>query len=400
MPASIALRLSACLSFMLLGGATIVAAQVPTRASEPRLAPAREPVAQVPSQPTVEPTAPAQPVAAEAPAAAPPAEPAPVSPAPAPSGVTTLPATPAPTTSSSSQAATAGRSYATGMYGLSLDGINVGLLQSVQGGVAVGEVVVERAGPDNMAKKHLAGIKYEDLSFDVGLDSRPVLDWIAASWKKVTRKNGSVQLADYSGTVRGERQFTSALITGTTFPAMDASSKDAGNLTLTLAPEFVRETAGSGRLTPEPGRSQKSWRPANFRLEMDNLDATRVSRIASFTVGQKVNESPVGELRDYQKEPSATEFPNLKITLAEASSQSWAKWHDDFVIKGNSEDAQEKNGAIVLLDYTRTKEMARVNLFNCGIFRFGAEPSAANKERLSLVTADVYCERMELAVAK
>ncbi|MEO8089649.1 MAG: hypothetical protein ABI703_05070 [Gemmatimonadales bacterium] len=354
--------------------------------------PAQAPAALPPGQPAVAP-------AAAAPAAAAPAEPAPVSAAPAPSGVTQLPPAAAPpATASSSSAATAvsSRSYGSGNFALKLDGIPVGSLKSLAGGAALGDVVVERLGPDKVAKKHLGGIRYEEISFEVGFSAKPITDWIAASWKgSSARKNGSIQLADYNYNVRGEREFTSALITGTTIPTLDGGSKEPGFLTVTLAPEAVRQMAGSGRLASADVRG-KQWMTSNFRFEMDGLDATRVIRIDSFTVSQRVTENPVGEMRDYEKEPAGIVFPNLKVTMAEVSAPSWAKWHEDFVVNGKSSDSEEKNGAIIFLDSSRSNELGRVNLFHCGIFRFGSEPAVAHHEGVARVTADLYCERMEL----
>jgi tail tube protein gp19 len=385
-----------------------VSAQVPRpRAGDPAPraviepaapAPAEAPAAQAPGQPTAAPTA-------AAPTEPAPAEPAPVSAAPPPSGVTQLPPpAPPPATSSSSAAATAagkGRTYSAANFSLSLDGINVGPLAAVEGGAVAAEVVVENAGPDNIRKKHVAGVKYEELAFDVGLGAKPVIEWITSTWQgKQPRKSGSVQMADFSYNVRGERQFANALITGTTIPTLDGSSKETGYLTVTIAPESVREMGGSGaKAATNKSDRQKMWLRSNFSFELGDLPGKRVARIESFTVGQKVTEDQVGEFRDLEKQPGTLVFPDLKVTLSQADAEPWAKWHEEFVIKGNNGDAQEKNGAIVFLSPNMKDELGRINLFNCGIFRFGTPRLEANANRVALVTADLYCERMEL-VAK
>lgn len=379
-------------------------AQVPTVESQPRLAvpprgvtrpaaptEAAAPAAQTPGQPTTAPAA----------DPAPATDPAPVSAAPPPSGVTPLPPAAAPpTTASSSAAATAkdSRGYAAANFGLKLDGIQAGALKSVEGGAAVGEVVVERMGPDQVSKKHLGGVKYEDLSFEVSFDSKSVTDWIAATWKgSSARKSGSVVLSDYNYSVRGEREFKDAIITATTIPALDAGAKDPAFLKVTIAPESVREIAGSGKAETSSKSAQKLWRASNFRFEMGDLE-TFVKRIESFTIGQKVTESGVGEERIATKQPATLEFPNLKISMLDRPSPNWEKWKDEFLLKGNSGEAQEKNGAIVFLDASLKNELGRINLFNCGLIRLGADRQEAMKEKAATVSADLYCERMELAI--
>ena len=44
-------------------------------------------------------------------------------------------------------------------FALDLDGVNVGLVKSADGGTASADVVVEKLGPDGIAHKHLAGVK-------------------------------------------------------------------------------------------------------------------------------------------------------------------------------------------------------------------------------------------------
>jgi hypothetical protein len=270
---------------------------------------------------------------------------------------------------------------------------------AVEGGAVAAEVVVENMGPDNIRKKHVGGIKLEELSFDVGLDAKPVFEWIKSTWEgKQSRKTGSVLVSDFNRKVIAERQFRDALITGTTIPTLDARSKDAAYIRVTVAPQEIRELGGSGQVAAHLNKpQQKKWLISSFSLELGDLPGKRVTRIESFTVGQKVAEDQVGVFREVQKQAGTLEFPNLKVTLSAADAEPWAKWHQEFVINGKNGDDQEKNGAIVFLGPNMRDELGRVNLFNCGIFRFGAAPREANTDKVAMVTADLYCERMELA---
>ena len=390
--------------FALAGFPEQALSQVPTRASEPVLrVPVRPESAPATASPqAAEPATAPAPAAAPAPTAAAPAEPAPVSAAPAPSGVTQLPPAAAPpTTASSSSAATAKHSYGAANFSLSLEGVNVGYLRAVAGGAAVGTVVVDNVGPDNIQKKHVAGVRYEPLSFDAGLDSKPLVDWVRDAWQgKSSRKSGSVQVLDHNYNVVGDRQFTDALITGTTVSALDqATGKNPLVLTITVAPESVREVGGSGKAQASTAKA-KSMLSSNFRFEMGDLETSWVKRIEPFTVGQRVTEDEVGEMRTPMKQPSTLEFPNLKIRMAARSYPGWSKWQEEFLLKGNGGDAQEKNGAIVFLDQTLKNELGRINLFNCGLIRLGGERQEAAKESAATVTADLYCEKMELAMMK
>ena len=399
MPTTISVRRSACLGLALvIVGSSFAVAQVPTRASEPRLIPNAQPTAQVPGQPTV--ATPQAAAPAPAPAATDTTPPLTVVGAPA-GGVTQLPSGSTQPTSSSAQAATAtNRSYAVGNFALTLGGVQVGSVTSVEGGGAIADVVVEQPGPDQIPGKHIAGVRYEDISVVTGLQSKALNDWIAASWKgSAARKDGSVQAADYNLTVVSEREFMHALVTETTMPTLGGSGKEMARITVKLAPEYTRVKSGSGaRLQGYPDKTtQKSWLASNFRFELDGVDGNAVSQIDSFTVRQKITANAVGELRDYEKTGGVIEFPNLKITLDAGRAQTWEAWHDDFVVKGNSDANRERSGAIVYLDATRKNELGRVSLFNCGIFRLSPVKLDPRTERNARMIAELYCERMEFS---
>jgi hypothetical protein len=270
-------------------------------------------------------------------------------------------------------------------------------LKSVDGGSAVADVVTEKADSSLIAKKHLGSISYSPLVVQVGLAMSPALfDWINASWTgKAQRKDGSITAADYNLTAISQRDFFHALVTETTIPALDGASKDPGYLTVTLAPEYTRDSKPSGKVTGETVK-QKLWVASNFRVTIDELDCTRVMRVEPLTVKQPIAREDVGVVRRTGIEPAQLEFPNLKITLSQVGSETWFAWFNDFVIKGNNGESKERNGSIALLSPDLKDEVLRIDLFNLGIFAFGPEKAEANSDRVATVTAQLYCERMEL----
>src|SRR4030095_11876604 len=93
----------------------------------------------------------------------------------------------------------------------------------------------------------------------------PVYDWIAGMWKNdFQRMDGSIIAASYDMDIKSERQFTRALLTEVTIPAMDGTGKEPGYLTLKFAPETVRQSGGSGKISADSGKQQqKAWLPSN-----------------------------------------------------------------------------------------------------------------------------------------
>jgi len=289
------------------------------------------------------------------------------------------------------------RSHAAENFELQLEGVSCGFVKSVGGGDVSAEVIKEEIGPSYFVKKHIGQPRFGDFTAEIGFGmAPPVYDWIAASWKgSYARKDGAIVAADADLKAQSERQFFHALVTEVTIPACDASSKDPAYLTLAFAPELTKTVKGKGKLDPPAGQ-QSLFLPSNFRLELDGLDCTRVSRIDAFTVTQTLVTDDIGDARDYAKEPGKIEFPNLKVTLAESGAATWQSWFTDFVLKGNNDDAKEKDGALVFLASDLKTELGRVKLFNVGIFALREPIRQAHDESLATVTADLYCERMEL----
>ena len=247
--------------------------------------------------------------------------------------------------------ANAGRRYL-----LVLDGTPAGYLHSLEGGEITGQVVEVRSGTDPVVHKHIAGIKYEDFIFQADLSlTKDFYSWISNSWSSnYSRKDGTVVTLDYKDKALYEDAFYNSLISEITFPACDGSSKDQCWLTVRCAPEYTRRhKSAKGESTKFSKGVQKKWLASNFRFEMGSLPCDYVSRIEPFTVKQNVQSDPIGERRDYLKEPTNVDFPNLMVTLPESHAKEWIDWHEDFVIKGNNSQDKELSGALVFLSADR-----------------------------------------------
>jgi len=296
------------------------------------------------------------------------------------------------------------RSYVSGNSALTLDGVNCGFLKSVDGGAISAEVIREPAGPGYFVKKHIGQPKYEDLTVQVGFSmSKPLYDWIAQSWKmNYTRKNGSIVAMDQSLTPKSERQFTQALLTETTIPAMDGASKEPAYITLKFSPETIRSASPSGGDKPgESGKNeQKMFLPSNFRFEIDGIDCSKVNKVESFTVKQAAVKDDIGDARDRLQEPGKLEFPNLKITVAEVAAQPFIDWHRTFVIEGKSDESGEKSGSLSFLSPNRQEVLATIKFYNMGIFRIQSEKGEANADQIRRLEVEMYVERMEFQYGK
>jgi hypothetical protein len=293
-----------------------------------------------------------------------------------------------------------GRTFGASRFVLELDGNPVGFLRSAEGG-AISAEVVSVHGQSYFDEKHIGQVRYEDfaLELDLSLDAS-VYDWIAKTFiGKPQRRDGSIIAVDTQFKARSELQFFQALLTEVAVPVMDAGSKDAAFLTVKFAPEYTRMKKGSGASIKISTAKQKAWHVSNFKLEIDGLDCTKVSKIEAFTVKQAVVRDDIGDVRQVVREPSRLDFPNLRISVAESAAQTWSDWFDDFVVKGNDDSTKERQGKLTFLAPDLKQALGEVALFGLGIFRLEREPQVAGIETVSRLRADLYCERMELGVS-
>jgi T4-like virus tail tube protein gp19 len=287
------------------------------------------------------------------------------------------------------------RAYALEQFRLELDGLDAGTVETADGGGASADVVSEKVGPDGVAHKHLAGVKYEDITITCGPSMWKGLYALLGDTlnRNISPKNGAVVGGD-SFSEQERMNFYNALVSEITFPGLDAGSKDPAFLTVKLRPEYTQWVEGQKPVSG-PGTTdgrQKKWVPANFALRIDGLDCTRVQAIDPLTVRLVAGED-LSDLRGYGSQPTRLDVPNLAVTLADSDAVTFRAWLDDFVIKGNNGSETEKHGT---LEYRSTTQQVyfALKFQNLGIVKLTRLPLEADKVRR--VRAEMYCEQIGL----
>jgi len=263
---------------------------------------------------------------------------------------------------------------------LILEGVPCGFLSSFSGGGPTAEVLAE-GGSIEFLRKRLGPARYEPITIAFGLAMHSDLyEWIAASWKGIgERRGGTIIAVSVTGKPVSALDFEDALIVETTLPELDAASKSLAAIKLTFAPARTKARKPPSSLASDAVK-QKPWLVANFRLEIGELDCSKVSRVEALAVPAT---PPV-------------DFPVLRLTLSASSQAQWVQWLDAFVVQGLNDDAHEKSGVLTYLAPSQASELAKVALFSLGLFRLASAGEASDGAAISRVVAELYCERMEL----
>jgi hypothetical protein len=294
------------------------------------------------------------------------------------------------------------RSYTSGHFELLIDGhASTAYLKSVDGGFAKAQLVDEPIGPSNERIKHTSVVDIDPFTIDFGISgANDILRWIQSSWnKKYGRRNGTVSHANFNLKKTFEHEFREALITETSIPALDGSSKEAAYMKIKIQPEYVRakKLAGTEVAKGNLGQKQKMWMASGFRLNIDGIDETRyTNKVEAFTIKQGIKKLYTGQERFPQIEPTKIEFPNITGTIALEYADKLIEWHDKYVMAGQSDPKAQKTGSIEFLTPQRDKTIFSINLYEVGIQSLQVLQSQANQDAIKRVKFELYVGRMDL----
>jgi hypothetical protein len=299
-------------------------------------------------------------------------------------------------------------SYSAGHFELQIDGHKTtAFLKSVDGGFGRGNVADDQAASGSHRVKHISTVDIEPISIEFGMTgANDILQWIKGSWNKQwARRDGQITHANFDLDETYEHEFYQALISETTFPALDGSAKESGYVKCKFQPERIvtNKASGTNKIKGRMGgvngspTKQKLWTPSAFCLKIDGLDNMKyTNKIEAFTIKQGIKKVPSGDARFPEIEPTKLEFPNITGTISLAYAGDVLDWHEQYVMKGSKDHGTQKTGAIEFLSPDRTQTIFRINLFEIGISYAGIQQATANQDGIKRVKFELFVHRMEL----
>jgi hypothetical protein len=293
------------------------------------------------------------------------------------------------------------KSYTAGHFELQIDGHKTTtFLKSVDGGWAKANVVDDPMGGNSGRVKHLTTVEIEPMSLEFGLSgSTHILEWIQGSWnRKWARRNGQISHADFNLQHTFEHWFYDALITETTFPALDGASKEGGYLKCKIQPErVVTKSAAGPSIGGDHNLKQKMWTPSSFRFTLDQIDDMQyANKIESFTIKQGVKKLYTGADRFPLVEPTKIEFPNITGTISLAYADKLLRWQRDYIQSGKKDPKAQMSGSIEFLSPDRASTIFRINLFEVGLLSASIQQATANADQIKRVKFEMFVGSMKL----
>jgi hypothetical protein len=293
------------------------------------------------------------------------------------------------------------RSYTAGNFTLDIGGYNVGYLKKFSGGGMKADIVTNKLGPDNVEKKHVAKIGWEDFKFDVGVGmGLGCYDWMKSAFRKeFITKQATLTAADFNHKSTSEMALIDCLITEITIPALDGSSKEAAYFSISAKPERVRHAKAGGQdIRAKIGPAQKAFLCSNFALELGNLPCKRVSKIDSMVLKCSVVPDDIGIFRESTLHPAHVTTPDMKVTWSYADFEELNKHAHEWFVNGKHLEGDEMDGRIVFFDPNMKDEIGEISLFNVGWKSFKADDREGGSEKILRCQGEFYVERMEFKI--
>jgi len=296
-----------------------------------------------------------------------------------------------------------GRSYTAGNFTLDVGGYNVGYLRKFSGGGAKADIAENKLGPDNVVKKHVAKISWEDCKFEVGIGmGLGCYDWIKAAFaKSFLTKQATFTAADFNHKATSEMTLYDCLITEVGIPKFDGSDKNPAYFTVGFKPERVRHAPAGGQdIRAKIGPAQKAFLCSNFSLELGDLPCKRVASIDAMVLKCSVVPDDIGIFRESTLHPAAVTVPDMKVTWSYADFDPLQKAAHKWFVEGHHLEGDEMNGRIVLLDPNMKDEIGEITLHNVGWKSFKSDDNEGGSEKIKRCTGEFYIERMEFKIAR
>ena len=258
------------------------------------------------------------------------------------------------------QAQAPSRSYTAGRYGVELTAPRAAhfFVQSVAGGEPVSDVVSASVSAGSIVKKQVGNVRFAPITLR-GSAPELLTAFQSALGQSPAWFDGSIVTMDFNDKVLEQTTFVRAAITQIVLSALDASSKEATTVELTLVPELVRrELRTSGQSFSYKSQAEKAEQ-LGFRLVMPGLDdaMSHVMRVESVRMMRRAIAGVGGVSAEYaQRAPGGWEYGNIVLTIPLAHAGELAQWRQQLLAGRSS--AVDKTLDLQLLTASREPLLA------------------------------------------
>ena len=295
------------------------------------------------------------------------------------------------------------RSYTGGNFRLDVGGQDAGYLRKVSGGGMKADIAEHKLGPDNVIKKNVAKVGWEEVKFEVGIGmGLSTYTWMKSAFdKKFMTQQCTLVAGDFNHKAVQEMQYIDCLISSVSTPKFDGSDKNPAYFTVGFKPERVRHVPGDGKdIRAKIGPAQKAHLCSNFRLELGDLPCSRVASVDAMELKCSVVADDIGIFRESTIHPAAVSVPDLKVTWSYADFTEIEKKAKKWFVDGEHLEGNEMTGRIVMLDPNMKDEVGEITLEGVGWKEFKSDDREGASDKILRCTGTFYVEKMSISIKR
>lgn len=264
---------------------------------------------------------------------------------------------------------------------ITLSGVGNSLVKSVQGGNPTQQPTIRGQRSDKYPDKVPGALRFEDATFELPVSAPVALwDWVnaAAGPRDAAPRRMVLSEFDYTNREISHLIFEDCSLRALELPACDNNSRLPGFLKLTVAPGRVIDAAVDTAAKPASDAKMKSWKSSGFRLTVDGIDASAVTRVEPITI-KRLGRGQV-------------EYSNLIVTIPDTELDEWKQWS----LQGFEGKPAERNGKLEYLSPSRTETILSATLEGLGVVRLQREKYDPSVESMRRTKVELYVEKVTL----
>jgi hypothetical protein len=285
-----------------------------------------------------------------------------------------------------SQGPAALRSYTAARYSLEIDGADVGLLESIEGGHAVSEVISDASG------KRLGKLSYEPLRVSLRIpphaDVTKLLGEVAGNG--AGRRTVGIVGYDMNMKATSFREFLNAVPTEIAIDKLDAGASKAGiSVLITFQAEQMR-VGDKGGATGRLGSKAKV--ASQFRFSVSGLESAAIAAVELPTWKRDALMRTVGDAKGASTTLGKADLTTFTAEITASRAQPWLDWFEQFAIL--RKDGNERTAKLELLAPDAQTVLYTISLAGVGIAALRSPKVAGNTETIAKLEATLYAERI------
>jgi phage tail-like protein len=261
-------------------------------------------------------------------------------------------------------------------------------MQSVEGGYAKADIAAMNVGADEIPLKHVTNVKFEPII--VHGDVSSLDDFAKRALDKPTPFNGRVIAMGIDRKAISSLEFFNAIPTKVVISDLDASSKEACYIEVTLAPERTRRVEGGAGEGIVASKLQRCLR-SNFTVKIPGITTNGVFKVEGLAMTREIAPDNLGVQREVTKHPTKTSVSNVVLTVSEATARDFWNWYDSFLLKG--ENSQEKEKTIEIQLMGPDMKSSTLTLQGSGVGMVAMRPLSGSGENVARVEVELYVDK-------